>query len=127
MMTFMSALHANEKPLTQPLNLSHFLPRSLLLDTFYGATGHLPVRYTACHLFHRRVGKAINRRSLVYLTLFFCPLFIEKHEAFSTVSHQKKDPILYHTNVLLCASTSSIISDPVILIAYPQTQRGEKN
>lgn len=58
---------------------------------------------------------------------FFLSAFIKKSEACSTENHQKKDPILHLTTVLLCASTSSIISDPFILIAYPQTQRRKKD
>lgn len=52
------------------------------------------------------------------LTLLLFNIFIKKCEAGSTVSHQKKDPILYDSGVLLCVSTSSIISDLVILIAH---------
>lgn len=58
--------------------------------------------------------------------LILSPPLIKKSEACSAVSHQKNDLLLCDTNVLLCASASSILSDPVILIAYPQTQRGKK-
>lgn len=67
---------------------------------------------------------SINSWSLAFHIQFCCPLLINKLEVCSTVSHQKNDPILCDSNVLLCASTSSIICDPVILIAYPQTQSG---
>lgn len=100
---FLPTLHAEQKPLQSFYSYSD------------GAIGHWLL---SCNLF-RRIGATIGSCSLycfLILSSKICsPLPMSRHE---------KHPILYDIYVQLHVSKSSVISDPVILIA-PKHKAGK--